>query len=263
MVQLSFIIVSTVWLQLQDMSSLFGTEQSPDPLLEERVLRPFEDAPEMATDLTRINVLSHLIELVHVIDDAALDIQIVFDLFVVDHCADSMAELIRLASSFSPAGLVVERALLVLRIVQDLTDAHSRLLEIVPVPFIVLGPSEEEPGLSRKDLVSGVRIVDHLLAGLLQEREMITRDPIAATIIGTILDPLDEPVVNGVRLTPVHDVGLDRDAWRARRHILDIESSSLDDLGERRLVLGIGVLPIGEILLSGQIHVESHIVPLF
>jgi len=70
---------------------LFGAEQRPDPLLEERVLGPFEDAAEMVSDLTRVNVRGHLVKLVHIVDDTALDVQIVFDLLVVDHCADSMA----------------------------------------------------------------------------------------------------------------------------------------------------------------------------
>ena len=45
----------------------------------------------MVPDLARINVRGHLVKLVHIVDDTALDVQVVFDLLVVDHCADSMA----------------------------------------------------------------------------------------------------------------------------------------------------------------------------
>ena len=80
--------MSTVWLQLVGLASLFGAEQGPNALLEEGVLRPFEDAPEVLPDMVRVDVRGHLVELIHVIDDASLDVQVVFDLLVVDHCAE-------------------------------------------------------------------------------------------------------------------------------------------------------------------------------
>ena len=66
--------------------------------LERSILSTSENAPDTSTNLTRVNILGHLIELVHVVQKTSFDVQVVFDLFVVDHCADSMAELIRLAS---------------------------------------------------------------------------------------------------------------------------------------------------------------------
>ena len=78
-------------MDLLRLASLFRAEQSPDALLEEGVFGAREDAPEMETNLIRINVRGHLVKLIHIIDDTALDIQIVFDLFVVDHCEYSMA----------------------------------------------------------------------------------------------------------------------------------------------------------------------------
>ena len=67
--------------------------------LERSILSTSENVPETETNLTRINILSHQIELVHVVMKTSLDVQVVFDLFVIGrHCADSMVELIRLAS---------------------------------------------------------------------------------------------------------------------------------------------------------------------
>jgi len=67
--------------------------------LEQSVLSTTENGPETETYRTRGNILGHLIELVHVVQNTSFDVQVVFDLFVIGrHCADSMVELIRLAS---------------------------------------------------------------------------------------------------------------------------------------------------------------------
>ncbi len=52
----------------------------------------------MVPDLARINVRGHLVKLVHIVDDTALDVQVVFDLLVVDHCADSMVSFYKKSS---------------------------------------------------------------------------------------------------------------------------------------------------------------------
>ena len=67
--------------------------------LERSILSTSENAPETSTNLTRINILGHLIEFVHVVQNTSFDVQVVFDLFVIGrHCVDSMVELIRMAS---------------------------------------------------------------------------------------------------------------------------------------------------------------------